>query len=235
MRRYGFAIVLMLLVAVPAWAQTTGSITGTVTDNTGALLPGVTVTATSPALMGSQTAVTNEQGVYRFPSLPPRHLRPEVPVDGLRHRQPRRHHRHHRLHRQRFPFSWRSRPSRKRVTVTGASPVVDVKNTNVQTNITQEMLKDIPNSRDIWTVIGQAPGFMVDELRRRRLARRHADGLFGVRLFGTGSCPGRRREHDRGHGRAPVSTTTTGPSRNFSSVLTATTPRPRSPAFSSTP
>ena len=47
------------------------------------------------------------------------------------------------------------------VTVTGASPVVDVKNTNVQTNITQEMLKDIPNSRDIWTVIGQSPGFMV--------------------------------------------------------------------------
>ena len=71
MRRYGFAIVLMLLVAVPAWAQTTGSISGTVTDNTGALLPGVTVTATSPALIVPQTSVTNEQGVYRFPSLPP--------------------------------------------------------------------------------------------------------------------------------------------------------------------
>ena len=50
------------------------------------------------------------------------------------------------------------------VTVTGESPVVDVKNTNIQTNITEQMLKDIPNSRDIWTVIGQAPGFTVSNL-----------------------------------------------------------------------
>jgi len=64
------ALVLVMLLASPALAQTTGSINGSVTDNSGAVLPGVRVTATSPALMGAQVAVTNDQGQYRFPSLP---------------------------------------------------------------------------------------------------------------------------------------------------------------------
>src|SRR5678815_4998670 len=64
------ALVLALLFASSAYAQTTGSITGTVTDTTNALLPGVRITATSPAQMGAQVAVTNEQGQYRFPSVP---------------------------------------------------------------------------------------------------------------------------------------------------------------------
>jgi len=160
MRRLGFAIVLMLLVAVPAWAQTTGSITGTVTDNSGALLPGVTVTATSPALMGSQTAVTNEQGVYRFPSLPIGTYDLKYQLAGFGT-----------LNREGIivtvgftatvPVQLAVATVSETITVTGASPVVDVKNTNVQTNITKEMLDNIPNSRDIWTVIGQSPGFMV--------------------------------------------------------------------------
>jgi hypothetical protein len=150
----------MVLTVVPAWAQTTGSISGTVTDNTGALLPGVTVTATSPALMGTQTAVTNEQGVYRFPALPPGTYALKYQLSGFGT-----------VNREGIiitigftasvPVQLSVASLTETVTVTGASPVVDVKNTNVQTNITQEMLKDIPNSRDIWTVIGQAPGFMV--------------------------------------------------------------------------
>src|SRR5688572_582636 len=62
---------LFLFSTTASQAQTTGSINGTVADNTGGMLPGVTVTATSPALMGVQTAVTNESGNYRFPSIPP--------------------------------------------------------------------------------------------------------------------------------------------------------------------
>jgi carboxypeptidase family protein len=160
MRRYGFACVLMLLMAVPVWAQTTGSINGTVTDNTGALLPGVTVTATSPALIVSQTTVTNEQGVYRFPSLPIGTYNLKYQLAGFGT-----------VNREGIivtigfaatvPVQLSVATISETVTVSGASPVVDVKNTNVQTNITQEMLKDIPNSRDIWTVIGQSPGFMV--------------------------------------------------------------------------
>ncbi len=48
-----------------------GRINGTVTDNTGAVLPGVTVTATSPALIQPQVQVTGAEGDYRFIALPP--------------------------------------------------------------------------------------------------------------------------------------------------------------------
>ncbi|MGE4068827.1 MAG: carboxypeptidase-like regulatory domain-containing protein, partial [Vicinamibacterales bacterium] len=68
-------VVLSMLVgiamAVPAGAQDQGRLQGTVTDAQQATLPGVTVTATSPALIGTQTAITEIDGRYRFPSLPP--------------------------------------------------------------------------------------------------------------------------------------------------------------------
>ena len=66
------ACVLVLLVGVNAYAQgggasSTGTIQGRVTDAQGAVLPGVTVTATSPALIQPQTTVTSETGNYRSP------------------------------------------------------------------------------------------------------------------------------------------------------------------------
>jgi len=59
-----------------AWAQgggasQTGTIAGRVADTSGAVLPGATVTATSPALIGTQVSVTSDTGAYRFPALPP--------------------------------------------------------------------------------------------------------------------------------------------------------------------
>jgi Carboxypeptidase regulatory-like domain len=78
MRRFRTALLgamLFLFSATASQAQTTGSINGSVADNTGGMLPGVTVTATSPALMGVQTAVSNEQGTYRFPAVPPARTR----------------------------------------------------------------------------------------------------------------------------------------------------------------
>ena len=81
MRRRRIALVVMVLVALlvaapQAFAQgggasTTGSINGKVLDASGAVLPGVTVTAASASLMGVQTSVTDSGGNYRFPALPP--------------------------------------------------------------------------------------------------------------------------------------------------------------------
>ena len=68
------AAVLFSLVASGALAapQTSmATVRGAVTDEQGAGVPGVTVTATSPAQIGSLTAVTNETGIYRFPAVPP--------------------------------------------------------------------------------------------------------------------------------------------------------------------
>ena len=64
--------VTLLAMAAPTLAQEfRGRINGTVTDNTGAVLPGVTVTASSPALIQPQVQVTGGDGGYRFLALPP--------------------------------------------------------------------------------------------------------------------------------------------------------------------
>ena len=63
----------LLAIAVPSAAQlrNSGSIAGTVTDESGAVLPGVTITATSPALQVKQLdTVTDASGHYLFPDLP---------------------------------------------------------------------------------------------------------------------------------------------------------------------
>ena len=64
--------ILVTLNAAPVFAQrTTGTIFGTVTDESGGVLPGVTVTLTSVAVPGTPSTVTSETGAYRFLSLPP--------------------------------------------------------------------------------------------------------------------------------------------------------------------
>src|SRR5262249_53861998 len=76
-RIHVFAVILAcLLAASTAFAQgggasTTGTISGKISDSSGAVLPGVTVNATSPSMMGIQTTVSDTGGSYRFPALPP--------------------------------------------------------------------------------------------------------------------------------------------------------------------
>ena len=87
-RRYGaraFALVLILLAgAAPAFAQTGSAVlTGTVVDNVG-VVPGATVTATQVDTNVTRTATTNEQGVFRIPSLPPGRYTVKVEMDGFR-------------------------------------------------------------------------------------------------------------------------------------------------------
>ncbi len=167
MRRRGIrlvgAMLAVFLVAAPhAFAQgpTTGSINGTVTDNTNAVLPGVTVTTTSPAQMGAQTSVTNEKGQYRFPSVAPGTYTVAYELAGFS-----------KVVREgiiiRIGFTAEVNVQlqlaslQETVTVSGVSPVIDVQNTNVQNNFTAEMMNNIPNARDIWALMAEAPGMTV--------------------------------------------------------------------------
>src|SRR5215813_8983069 len=62
----------LLLIPHGAWAQTAGSIAGVVRDTTGAVLPGVTVEAASPALIEkARTVVTDSAGEYKILELRP--------------------------------------------------------------------------------------------------------------------------------------------------------------------
>jgi len=67
-----FAAFLVLAASGVAWSQTVqGVITGTITDPTGAVVPGATVTITNVGTNISQTTTTGSDGSYRFPLVPP--------------------------------------------------------------------------------------------------------------------------------------------------------------------
>ncbi len=69
----GLAVLLTLTLSSSAYAQgvQTGVLTGSVVDADGLVLPGVTVTVTSPSLQGARSTVTDSNGVYAVRGLPP--------------------------------------------------------------------------------------------------------------------------------------------------------------------
>ncbi|HAV42370.1 MAG TPA: hypothetical protein DCW97_08260, partial [Acidobacteria bacterium] len=78
-------LMFVLLISPLAFTQSreTGAITGTVTDEAGAPLPGVTVTISGPNLMGTRTYVTDARGIYRFPALPPGNYTIKAELQGF--------------------------------------------------------------------------------------------------------------------------------------------------------
>ena len=159
--RFGWVFpVLVMLAATTAAQELRGRITGVVTDNTGAVVPGVTVTATSPALIRPQDTVTGADGSYRYPALPPGSYTLTFQLAGFQT-----------LKREGVRLGLNQTLSidaqlqistlEETITITGQSPVVDVKSTTVGTNFSKELLQDIPNARDIWAAMAQAPGFQM--------------------------------------------------------------------------
>src|SRR5918992_5585480 len=151
----------LLAMAAPTLAQEfRGRINGTVTDNTGAVLPGVTVTATSPALIQPQVQVTGGDGGYRFLALPPGVYEVDFELAGFQNvkRQDVRV-----IINQTLSVDQQLNVAtlQETVTVTGESPIVDSSTTLVGTNFTKELLTEIPNARDIWAAMSQAPGLQM--------------------------------------------------------------------------
>ena len=77
-------VIAIVLTSLPAWAQATGQIIGVVTDPSGALLPGVTVEATSNATGATRSAVTGIDGLYTIPLLPPATYTVKATLQGFR-------------------------------------------------------------------------------------------------------------------------------------------------------
>ena len=71
--RYGFFLALALLVSasIPVFAQDTASLTGTVRDSSGGVVAGATATVTNRSVGLNRSVVTNKDGDYLFPALPP--------------------------------------------------------------------------------------------------------------------------------------------------------------------
>jgi hypothetical protein len=164
MKRWSIAaltLVLAFAAAVPAWAQgggasSTGTIQGLIRDSQGAVLPGVTVTATSPSMLGQQTTVSSETGNYRFPAVPPGTYTVTYELAGF-----------NTLRREGIQIALGFTANvnvelalatlQETVTVTGASPIIDTTTTRVQQNFKLEQLQSIPNGRDMWSLLAVTP------------------------------------------------------------------------------
>ena len=149
--------VAIALSAGSAEAQAIGQIFGKVTDPSGGILPGVTVTVSGPALQRPLTAVTTESGGYQFPSVPigtftvtfelasfKKAVRPNVVIQTGFAAQID----------QKLELGQMS----EELTVTAVTPVVDTKKTTTGSTFTKEIFENIPTARDPWQIIGMTPG-----------------------------------------------------------------------------
>src|SRR5262245_59732721 len=81
---FSSAVLILALTCVNAWSQATAQITGAVRDQSGAVLPGVELTATQTDTGISRTAITNETGSYILTNLPIGPYRLEAALPGFR-------------------------------------------------------------------------------------------------------------------------------------------------------
>src|SRR5262245_19723433 len=139
------------LAAASAWAQsaTTGAIAGVVKDTTGAVLPGVTVEAASPALIEKvRTVVTDDQGNYKILELRPGTYTVTFSLAGFAT-----------VKREGIELTTGFTATanaelkvgsvQETVTVTGASPVVDIQNVRQSKVLSREILDSVPTNRTL--------------------------------------------------------------------------------------
>ena len=145
-----FCLVVLsgLAGATSSWAQQTGTLAGVVRDAQGAVLPGVTVTATSDALLGARTSPTGATGTYLLTGLPPGTYVVTYELIGF---TPLKRENVIILVAQttRLDAELGLGLLQETVTVGGASPMVDVSSTVTQTNITEDIYETIPTGRNM--------------------------------------------------------------------------------------
>jgi hypothetical protein len=161
--------VLSLLVltgsATAVFAQGVGAIAGTVTDASGAVLPGATVTLTSAqgTVGGNREVITDERGAYQFLRLVPGTYSVKAVLQGFR------------------PFTQAGitvnsdQTSRadarleigtmeEGIVVSGEAPLLDTSSALKQTVITQEILESLPNRMDVWSITRVIPSIIVSKV-----------------------------------------------------------------------
>src|SRR3954453_16176731 len=164
MKRIGSLVAgLALAFASIARAQVqTGSILIRAVDEQGAVMPGVSITITSPVLVGgSMSGVTDAGGVNRFPSLVPGTYAIKVELSGFTT-----------VTRENISvlvgqttpveFAMKVAAVAESITVTGASPTVDTTSANVNVNLSNELIQGTPGGRDIWGPLeAKVPGLVM--------------------------------------------------------------------------
>jgi len=147
---------------LPSLAFAQGTLTGTVRDASGGVLPGVTVEATSPAIQGAtRTVVTDGAGIYRIIDLPAGAYSLTFTLSGFNV-----------VKRDgiqlsgsatlTIPIELRVGDLQETITVTGETPVVDVQTVRRETVLDQEVLQTVPGARTVGNLLNATPGLTVD-------------------------------------------------------------------------
>jgi hypothetical protein len=202
--RWAF-IALTCLIIVPAVAYGQASIAGVVKDTSGGVLPGVTVEATSPALIEKvRSAVTDGTGQYRIEDLRPGMYTVTFTLSGFST-----------LRREGIELTGSFTASvnadlrvgslEETITVTGESPVVDVQSAKRQQVMSGELISSIPSQRVYASLAILIPGITVNS--------RDVDGIQGPSSPTFGIHGGPARE-----GRAQVDGLSVGASLGGSGV-----------------
>src|SRR5882672_9912924 len=155
MRRLLWAFAIFLLLPVPGYAQE-ATVTGTVVDQTGGVLPGVTVTALHEATGNTFVAVTDERGIFRLPvRVGTYRVRMELP--GFASVAER----FEALVGQTVTLNAQMSPStvQESVTVTGEAPLIETTSSTLAGNIDPRQTKDLPVNGGNWLDLSLlAPG-----------------------------------------------------------------------------
>src|SRR4051812_29258006 len=154
------AAAIALLTIVPASAQAQAAIAGVVRDGSGAVLPGVTVEATSPALIERvRTATSDGAGQYRIENLRPGQYAIKFTLAGFTTVQ-----------REGVELTGSATATvsvdmkvgalEETITVTGETPTVDVQNAQRQTVLTNEVINAIPTAGSYNSLLVLVPGLL---------------------------------------------------------------------------
>lgn len=159
MGKMTLAMVVWLSASTLTLAQEqTGVLQGRAVDESGAALRGVTVTVSGPTILGgTRSTTTSDQGAYRIPSIPIGLYLVSFEISGFQTKV------YEDIRVQAgVTFTLDSQLAvatvQETVTVSGASPIIDTAATGVAFTYTKELLNTIPNARDVWAMVSQAPG-----------------------------------------------------------------------------
>lgn len=161
--RTGLGIVSAWLLLMPITAAAQSSIGGRVTDNTGGVLPGVTVEVSSPALIeGTRSTVTDGNGQFLVIDLRPGPYRVSFALTGFGAQV---------REGLTLPADFAMTINmvmavgdlQESITVTGASPVVDTSNANRTQVLPRDVQESIPTGRALWSYAQLMPGVRIGQ------------------------------------------------------------------------
>jgi len=142
-----FGLSLVTVTAARAQSVLEGKITGTVTDDKGEALPGVTVELTGPSVMGKRASLTSARGTYVFLDVPPGTFTLAATMPGFK-----------KWLREgiilgagkviEVNLTLEVGAINETITVVGASPIVDAKTSTVDSRLEKDLIAKLPTSRD---------------------------------------------------------------------------------------